>query len=121
MAVMVGLWQKFLITIIQVNLCPHPSFTRNLHKVHLNCKFFAIDRPSRPFLGRHLDFTTFSPCAGLPDLAAPFFYSLNGCDFNSLFNFSVFASFCTLQKRKYKDCTIFGIIWPPQGSYYFHR
>ena len=39
-------------------------------------KNFAIDRPSQPFLGHHLDFTTFSPwpsCVGLPDLAAPFF------------------------------------------------
>ena len=33
----------------------------------------------------------------------------------------LYYSCYTLQKRKYKDCTIFGIIWPPQGSYYFHR
>ena len=29
MAVMVNVWQKFLIAAIQVNLCPYPSFTRN--------------------------------------------------------------------------------------------
>ena len=37
MVVMVSLWQKCLITTIQVNFCPYPSFTRNQHKIHLNC------------------------------------------------------------------------------------
>ena len=37
MAVMVGVWQNILITTIHVNLCPHPSSTRNQHKIHLNC------------------------------------------------------------------------------------
>jgi len=38
-------------------------------------KIFGINRPSQPFLGCHMDFTTFSPwpfCVGLPDVATPF-------------------------------------------------
>ena len=43
MAVIVGLWQNFLITTIQVKLCTYPNFTRNQHKIQLNClKIFAI-------------------------------------------------------------------------------
>jgi len=31
------LWQKLLITTVQVNFCPYPSFTRNQHKIYLDC------------------------------------------------------------------------------------
>ena len=58
--------KKKFITTIQINLCPNSSFTRNQHKTELLLlEFFAIDQPSQPLLGRHLDFTTFSPCGHL--------------------------------------------------------
>ena len=57
------LMAKNLITTIQVNLVlPHPSFTRNQHKIHLNCCFYHFCHqpiPSQPFLGRPLWFHNF--------------------------------------------------------------
>ena len=77
MAVMVGLWQKILVTTIQVYFVLIPSEAGMRTQIDLNCcyKFFVIDKTSQSFLGRHLNFTIFSPwpsCVGLPDLATPF-------------------------------------------------
>ena len=70
MAVMVGLWQKILITTIQANFVLNPSEDTNRPEL----KIFAIDQPSQPFLGRrHLDFKTFSPWPSCVGLAAPIF------------------------------------------------
>jgi len=52
---------------------PHPSFTRNQHKIHLDC--FAINLYHHShFLAAPFDFTTFFTLAIL-NRAAPFFYS----------------------------------------------
>jgi len=75
--------QKILekyVTRVQVNFVLIPGMRTKLTWIVV-IKNFAIHRPSQPFLGSHLDFTTFSPwpsCVGLPDWATPFFYSLNG-------------------------------------------
>jgi len=72
MTVMVSLLQK------NFNSNNSSEFFLLIPQIDLNLlllKFFAIHQPSQPFLGCHLDFTTFSPwpsCVGLPDLATPF-------------------------------------------------
>ena len=72
---------NFLIEFIQVNVSSSQESAQNSPELLLR-KFFVIDQPSRPFLGRHLDFTTFSSwssCVGLPDWAAPYLQLEYGC------------------------------------------
>ena len=64
---------KILITTIQVNLVPLGQLAQNSPELSL-LKFFIINLPSQPFLGRHLGFHIFLTIAFLR--AALFFYSL---------------------------------------------
>ena len=68
--------KKILKTTIQVNFVLISSEAGMRPQIDLNCFYqFAIDQLSQPFLGRHLDFTPFSPwpsCVRLPDWAGPF-------------------------------------------------
>jgi len=60
MAVIVGQWQKILVTTIQVNFVLIPSEAgMRQHKFTwiVIIKIFVTNLPSQPFLGRHLYFT----------------------------------------------------------------